>query len=259
MWGKSSIGKYLIISIIILAVGIPTAYAITITLGADPIIVLGILDMMSNRIINLGTPTVSTDGATKGYVDSAVSTGTSGLQSQIDSNDVELADHETRITDLENKPITITKLARGSNYVDENFERGIKFIDLHSSVAGALNVLNNTGVKIAAFDVIFRDVGQAQTMISYKIQVVDGDSDFQKFSEPHDIQTVLYIDGNPTTMQCLIPFGQNECIATGNTSIQSDQGWSIGYFVTDDLVLDPNGPILDGPLIFASYTVEIPQ
>jgi len=71
MWGKSSIGKYLIISIIILAVGIPAAYAITITLGADPILVLGILDMMSNRIINVGTPTLDSDAATKAYVDNS--------------------------------------------------------------------------------------------------------------------------------------------------------------------------------------------
>ncbi len=73
MRGKSSIGKYLIISIIILAIGIPTAYAITITLGADPIIVLGILDLMNNRIITVGTPTSPTDAATKGYVDSLFS------------------------------------------------------------------------------------------------------------------------------------------------------------------------------------------
>jgi len=79
MWGKSSIGKYFITSIIILAVGIPTAYAITITLGADPILVLGILDMMTNRIINLGTPTLDSDAATKAYVDSAPSTDTLAL------------------------------------------------------------------------------------------------------------------------------------------------------------------------------------
>jgi len=163
-----------------------------------------------------------------------------------------------RVTDLENKPITITQLARGNGYVDEDFERGIKFIESHSSNSGSLFVLDINGEKTSGFNIIFRDVGQAQTMISYKIELF-GTSNFQKFSEPHDIQTVLYVDGNPTTMQCLIPFGQNECVAAGNVSIQNDQGWAIGYFVTDDLDLNPNGPILDGPEILASYTVEIQQ
>ena len=58
--------------IIILAVGLPTAYGITITLGGDPVIINGILDLMGNRITNVGTPTASTDAATKGYVDSLI-------------------------------------------------------------------------------------------------------------------------------------------------------------------------------------------
>jgi len=70
MRSKSPISKYLIVSIIILSVGLPSAYAITITLGGDPIIVLGILDMMGNKITNVGTPITTTDAATKGYVDS---------------------------------------------------------------------------------------------------------------------------------------------------------------------------------------------
>ena len=70
MRSKSPISKYLIVSIIILGVGLPSAYAITITLGGDPIIVLGILDMMGNKITNVGTPITTTDAATKGYVDS---------------------------------------------------------------------------------------------------------------------------------------------------------------------------------------------
>ncbi len=79
MGGKIPISKYLIVSIIILAVGVPTAYAITITLGGDPVIINGILDMMSNRITNVGTPTVPTDAATKAYVDSAPGTDTLAL------------------------------------------------------------------------------------------------------------------------------------------------------------------------------------
>lgn len=34
--------------------------------------VLSNLDMQTNEVVNLGTPTLSTDGATKGYVDTAV-------------------------------------------------------------------------------------------------------------------------------------------------------------------------------------------
>ncbi len=70
MRSKSPISKYLILSIIILAVGVPAAYAITITLGGNPVEILGVLDMNTNEIINVGTPTLSTDAATKGYVDS---------------------------------------------------------------------------------------------------------------------------------------------------------------------------------------------
>jgi len=65
---------------------------------------------------------------------------------------------EERVTDLENKPLTITKLALGGDYVDEDFERGIIFIDLHSSVAGASSVLDNNGEKTSGFNVRFRDV-----------------------------------------------------------------------------------------------------
>jgi len=79
MRGKITFSKYLIVSIIILAVGVPTAYGITITLAGDPVIINGILDMMNNRITNVGTPTASTDAATKSYVDSAPSTDTLAL------------------------------------------------------------------------------------------------------------------------------------------------------------------------------------
>jgi len=73
------VNKAVIPVIIILAVGVPTAYAITITLGGDPVIINGILDLMGNRITNVGTPTASTDAATKAYVDSAPSTDTLAL------------------------------------------------------------------------------------------------------------------------------------------------------------------------------------
>jgi len=61
---------YLALFVILIAIGISSAYAITITLGGDPVIINGILDMMGNKITNVGTPTLATDAATKGYVDS---------------------------------------------------------------------------------------------------------------------------------------------------------------------------------------------
>jgi len=64
--------SYVVLFVILISVGITSAFA-TITL-ADPTIITGILDMMSNKITNVGSPTVSTDAATKGYVDSVVST-----------------------------------------------------------------------------------------------------------------------------------------------------------------------------------------
>jgi len=73
------VNKAVIPVIIILAVGVPTAYGITITLGGDPVIINGILDLMGNRITNVGTPTAPTDSATKAYVDSAPGTDTLAL------------------------------------------------------------------------------------------------------------------------------------------------------------------------------------
>jgi len=51
------------------------AYALNITLGADIIEILGILDMNNNRITNVGSPVTTTDAATKAYVDSLGSPG----------------------------------------------------------------------------------------------------------------------------------------------------------------------------------------
>jgi hypothetical protein len=70
---------YLVLFIVLITVGVGTASALTITLGADLIEFLGILDMNFNRITNVGTPTVSTDAATKAYVDSAPGTDTLAL------------------------------------------------------------------------------------------------------------------------------------------------------------------------------------
>ncbi len=67
---KSKLTKtpYLVLFTILIAITVTSAYALTITLGGN-VSVLGFLDMNSNKITNLATPTVSGDAATKSYVD----------------------------------------------------------------------------------------------------------------------------------------------------------------------------------------------
>jgi hypothetical protein len=69
---------YLVLFIILISVGVTSAFAINITLGGT-VDITQILDMMGNRITNVGTPTASTDAATKEYVDQAPSTDTLAL------------------------------------------------------------------------------------------------------------------------------------------------------------------------------------
>jgi len=59
---------YLILFVILISVGFSSAYAINITLGGT-VDITEILNMMGNKITNLGTPTTDSDAATKGYVD----------------------------------------------------------------------------------------------------------------------------------------------------------------------------------------------
>ena len=62
--------SFLILFVILISVGVTSAYAINITLGGT-VDITQILNMMGNRITNVGTPTASTDAATKAYVDDA--------------------------------------------------------------------------------------------------------------------------------------------------------------------------------------------
>ena len=66
---------FLILFVILISVGVTSAYAINITLGGT-VDITQILNMMGNRITNVGTPTASTDAATKGYVDQSPTTDT---------------------------------------------------------------------------------------------------------------------------------------------------------------------------------------
>jgi len=61
---------FLILFVILISVGVASAYAINITLGGT-VDITQILNMMGNKITNVGTPTASTDAATKAYVDDA--------------------------------------------------------------------------------------------------------------------------------------------------------------------------------------------
>lgn len=65
--------------VILISVGVGTASAITITLGGT-VDITQILNMMGNRITNVGTPVSGTDAATKAYVDQSPSTNSYFLQ-----------------------------------------------------------------------------------------------------------------------------------------------------------------------------------
>jgi len=71
--------SYLVLFIILIAIGVGTASAlVTITLAGD-VVITGFLDMTGDKITNIGTPTLPADAATKGYVDSAPGTDTLAL------------------------------------------------------------------------------------------------------------------------------------------------------------------------------------
>jgi len=70
---------YLLLFIVLISIGVGTASAlITITLSGD-VVITGFLDMMGDKITNVGEPTASTDAATKGYVDLFPTTDTLAL------------------------------------------------------------------------------------------------------------------------------------------------------------------------------------
>ena len=70
---------YLVLFIVLISIGVGTASAlITITLAGN-VIITGFLDMTGDKIANVDTPTLTSDAATKGYVDSAPGTDTLAL------------------------------------------------------------------------------------------------------------------------------------------------------------------------------------
>jgi len=69
---------YLLVIVILIAAGSTSAYAINITLGGT-VDITQILNMMGNRITNVGNPATPSDAATKAYVDSAPGTDTLAL------------------------------------------------------------------------------------------------------------------------------------------------------------------------------------
>jgi len=77
--GRFTKTPYLVLFIVLIAIGVGTASAlITITLSGD-VIITGGLGMTGDKITDVGSPTVNTDAATKQYVDQAPSTDTLAL------------------------------------------------------------------------------------------------------------------------------------------------------------------------------------
>jgi len=95
------VNKAVIPVIIILAVGIPTAYALTITFASD-VVITGFLDMSNNKISNVGSPTLSPDVATKGYVDFVESNGS---PTTIDASTLDGTDSTSFLTKPEHDAI----------------------------------------------------------------------------------------------------------------------------------------------------------
>ena len=62
---------YLVLFAMLISIGMTGAYALTVTLDGDLISYLGILDMNTNKITNVGDPTLPSDAATKAYADSS--------------------------------------------------------------------------------------------------------------------------------------------------------------------------------------------
>ena len=61
--------SYLVLLIFLISIGVTSVYAINITLGGT-VDITQILNVMGNKITNVGFSTQSSDAATKGYVDS---------------------------------------------------------------------------------------------------------------------------------------------------------------------------------------------
>ena len=72
---------YLVLFAMLISTGMTGAYALTVTLDGDLISYLGILDMNTNKITNVGDPTLPSDAATKAYVDSSSGVDTLALLS----------------------------------------------------------------------------------------------------------------------------------------------------------------------------------
>jgi len=91
----------LTILIVLIAVGISSVSALTITLGGT-VDITQILNMMGNKITNVGTPTASTDAATKGYVDSVIDCDEEAIASLVLSNIVTPTSCALSVSTLDN-------------------------------------------------------------------------------------------------------------------------------------------------------------
>jgi Leucine-rich repeat (LRR) protein len=129
---------YIVLFVMLISVGMTSAYALSINLDGDVISYLGTLDMNNNKITNVGSPITSSDVATKGYVDSSDSTVTEIL----DMNN-------NKITNV-GSPITPSDVAT-KGYADSSNPAGTEILDMNN------NKITNVGSPIASSDVATKD------------------------------------------------------------------------------------------------------
>jgi len=162
-WTRTS---YLFLVMIMISVGVTSAYAITITLGADPVVILGILDMSNNKITNVGTPTLATDAATKGYVDSG-SPG-SGTVTSVGSGTGLTGGPITGSGSLSIDTAVVPQLGAFNTFQNDMTVDGNLLVTEGSFTVDQQAFFNNnidlTGTSAADNDVIFFDDGASTTL-----------------------------------------------------------------------------------------------
>ncbi len=160
-----------------------TSFATTLTLRLDQIIApTASVSLNSNKITNLATPTVSTDAATKGYVDSAVTAGTIVLTGNVTGSGVVGTSFATTIVS------TLDQIPLAAAAVDLN-SKNIK------------NVANlGIGVSSPTFPIHF-----AAAVDQCKICLYPGASAYQSFGfgvQPSTLAYSVPSSGNDHVFYC---------------------------------------------------------
>ena len=151
---------YLVLFIVLISIGVGTASALTITLGGT-VDITQILNMMGNKITNVGTPTQSSDAATKGYVDQSPTTDTLALlgctTNQIARFDGSVWNCEDdQVFFNKNIPLDNTITTIDSNVMDESSITigldGLPIISYYESVTKDLMVVHCSNSSCSTFD-----------------------------------------------------------------------------------------------------------